>query len=208
MRTRRWFAAGALLLAAGCAQRPVPSDPHPAPSYVGTAVLDPAANEDPTLWDYQLRDVVSLADHVAVVTVLGQKQVTVRQSEQDGGDWHLTRATLRVDRVVWSRRGAKRAPDSLVFTDLYRRRLSGTLMVPIVKLDSWSPLTGTSFLGLDVEPQPPPGRVGTDDGWREGVRGLSIDGLGDKLDATRPWPGVDMLAPLQQRREQAAKHFP
>ncbi|MGI9157129.1 MAG: hypothetical protein ACR2FG_10890 [Marmoricola sp.] len=205
MRRRTMLVITAVLLVTGCGtvqERPsLRADP--AMSYVGAAVLEPAANEDPRFSDSHLRDVVSVADHVVVVSVTSQRNITVHQSEQDGGDWHLVRTTLRVDRAIWSRKGATPAPASFTVDDLWRRRLSGTLVVPIVKLNEWSPLTGTSFLCVAREHPSPVAAVGPDDGWRKGVSGLSVRQLGAILAQVSPWPGVDLSAPIEKRREQA-----
>jgi len=111
-RRRLVVAAVVLALAAvgGFAIIARPS-PKPAPSKPASP---PVAADSHAQFPYETAsDVVSYSDHVAIVTVVSESEVTPTPTPETGGPAEPTiarRVTFRVDDVLWSRADAPAAP--------------------------------------------------------------------------------------------------
>lgn len=194
------LAVALLSAAAGCGGPPATRAPSGPPgAYIGTRALEPAATEDNRFHDGDLRAVVSVADAVALVEVLDQEERTTDASDEDGGDITTWTTRLRVREVLWRRPGAPEPTPTVTAHDLFRRPLSGYLLVPLVRERTWYPLTSSSYVTVTQTAKPP--ADGPNAGWAGDLTGTRVDRLGGRLRRTAPWPGATPEAPLADRAD-------
>jgi hypothetical protein len=89
------------------------------------------AQSDQLLPSTTLTDWSSFADHLAVVTVAGERKLAPSADEIAAGEGYIPRAiTLRIDSVLWSRPGAPQAPKAFE-TDLDGWSFKGSAETPL-----------------------------------------------------------------------------
>jgi hypothetical protein len=105
---RAAFLAMTVLAAAGCSA--LTSDESPSRvRMIPNASIDPAYPID------SLRDLVSYADQVSVVTVLGERRLAGGSEEESGG-LEGRAVTVRVEQTIWRGPAGTAAPKSFEFT--------------------------------------------------------------------------------------------
>lgn len=113
-----------------------------------------------------LADWVTYADQLAVVSVTDEAPIPPGPEFAADGDYVLRNVTLRVDRVLWQREGAAKAPDTVSVRtwgwferngrrtpdsaeDAPRLEVGERYLTPLVHAsDGWTPLADSSILTL------------------------------------------------------------
>jgi hypothetical protein len=200
------LASGALALACG-------SSHEPARSGAGSgADRFPAAS---------LRDWVSYADHVAIFSVVAERELPASESDlEHGGGLQGRIVTLRINRTLWSAPNAPELPGEIEMralgwvlqdgrrlpmttVDAPRVAVGERYVAPLVQVEGgsgsleWWPLTVGSQLPLDDSRVSPPGERAWSSSMREALAGRSVGEIADLLKVQAPDPVAERYSSLR-----------
>jgi hypothetical protein len=168
-----------------------------------------------------LRDWVSYADHVAIFSVVTERELPASNEDlEHGGGLQGREVTLRIERKLWSAPNAPDLPGEIKMRalgwvlqegqrlpmttgDAPRVAVGEKYLAPVVQVEGgdgaleWWPLTVGSQLPLGDSRVTSPGR----DAWRSPMRdalsGRSVDEIAELLKAQRPDPVAEKFSSLR-----------
>ncbi len=169
-----------------------------------------------------LRDVASFADHVAIITVLSERERPMSAEEQAAGEGYAPREiTLRFEKPLWSRAGAPPLPADatidalgwsvkgsekvpLVSGNGPRLEVGARFLSPLVLIDgTWSPYSYTTVLPLKGDTITGIGRPRSSYIIGERAVGETVEDFVTSLRSTEPYPVAAANASLSARERLA-----
>ncbi len=165
-----------------------------------------------------LRDVVSFADHAAIITVLSERERPLSAEEQAVGEGYASRVlTVRFEKALWSRVEAPPLPAEATFEgwgwsvkdgekipmaggDGPRMEVGERFLSPLVLIDgTWGPYSYTTVLPLKGDTITGIGRPRSSYIIGERAVGETVEGFVASLRSTEPYPVAAANASLSAR---------
>lgn len=168
-----------------------------------------------------MRDWVSYADHVAIYSVVAEREIPASPSDlENGGGLQGRIVTLRVERTLWSAPGAPDLPAEIEMRalgwvlqdggrvpmttdDAPRVAVGERYLAPLVQVEAgtgapeWWPLTVGSQLPLNDSRVTPPGQRAWSSPMREALSGRSVDEIAGLVRAQSPDPIAEKYRSLR-----------